>query len=357
MPLCLLAVLLAVAAPAAAEPLWRRVLAPLLPAADESCELGEHVVGGQAEPGAQAVVVALRKKAWEAALGGEEAARPFVRARLAALPTRLLVDRATLPADDTALLRRLARDTWRGLEAFVDREHQLPVDHVRLGVASADPAATAGRRLHQRHHRRAAPDRHRRRPRARLRHPRRGGGDASRAILDTLGRLEPHAGFFFNYYDTTSLERTSNLVSFVDSSWLTAGLMVARSAFPELAAALHAADRRRRTTASSTTRGTRPHVARLLRASRARRRAIHYGVLYAESRLGSLIAIGKGDVPEEHWFRMVRTLPARVRLADARRRADARRKTVHGHDASTAAGTSGAASATCRRGAAACSRR
>jgi hypothetical protein len=35
----------------------------------------------------------------------------------------------------------------------------------------------------------------------------------------------------------------------------------------------------------------------------------HYGILYAESRLGSLIGIGKGDVPPSHWFRMVRTFP------------------------------------------------
>jgi hypothetical protein len=39
----------------------------------------------------------------------------------------------------------------------------------------------------------------------------------------------------------------------------------------------------------------------------------HYGVLYAESRLGSLIAIGKGDVPAAHWFRMARTFPATCR--------------------------------------------
>jgi len=39
----------------------------------------------------------------------------------------------------------------------------------------------------------------------------------------------------------------------------------------------------------------------------------HYGVLYAESRLGSLIAIGKGDVSEGHWFRMVRTFPPACR--------------------------------------------
>ena len=35
----------------------------------------------------------------------------------------------------------------------------------------------------------------------------------------------------------------------------------------------------------------------------------HYATLYTEARLGSLIAIGKGDVPEDHWFRMVRTFP------------------------------------------------
>src|SRR5437899_503225 len=45
-------------------------------------------------------------------------------------------------------------------------------------------------------------------------------------------------------------------------------------------------------------------------ASRSR---YHYGTLYAESRLGSLIAIGKGDVPEEHWFAMARTFASSCR--------------------------------------------
>src|SRR5262249_32788831 len=44
-----------------------------------------------------------------------------------------------------------------------------------------------------------------------------------------------YRGFLFNYYDTTSLERTSNFISFVDSSWLTAALMVVRQTFPVLA--------------------------------------------------------------------------------------------------------------------------
>ena len=47
-----------------------------------------------------------------------------------------------------------------------------------------------------------------------------------------MGGLERYQGFFYNYYDTTTLERSSNFVSSIDSAWLTAGLMVVRSAFP-----------------------------------------------------------------------------------------------------------------------------
>jgi hypothetical protein len=123
---------------------------------------------------------------------------------------------------------RLARDTWRGLEAFTDREHHVPVDNVRLGEHSVDRAdarvgdytnvtsigvhliaIVAAEALGL-----ASP----------------GEAEARAvAVLDTLESLERHDGFFFNYYDTTTLERTSNLISFVDSSWLTAALMVVRT--------------------------------------------------------------------------------------------------------------------------------
>ena len=35
----------------------------------------------------------------------------------------------------------------------------------------------------------------------------------------------------------------------------------------------------------------------------------HYGLLSTEARIISAVAIGKGDVPEQHWFRVYRTLP------------------------------------------------
>src|SRR5262249_58744190 len=114
-------------------------------------------------------------------------------------------------------------------------------------------------------------------------------------VLDVLDGLETHDGFFFNYYDTTSLERTSNLVSFVDSTWLTAGLLVVRQTFPELAP---------RATALALRGDWRLFYdasAGLMYqgwwANPGVPSRYHYGVLYAESRLGSLIALGQGDVP------------------------------------------------------------
>ena len=277
-----------------------------LVARDEPCDL-PGVVGGRVEPGARAVVIPVKKKAWEATLGGEEAAKPYIKARLAGWPTKLVVARRTLPRTDRDFVARLARDTWRGLDAFTDRESQLPVDNVRLGRASADRAearvgdytniTSVGVRLLAivaAHELGFVTD-----------------GEAIarlRALLATLATLETHDGFFFNYYDTTSRERTSNLISFVDSAWLTAGLMVVRASFPEL----HD-DCTRLIERADYGFFYDPRVGRMTHgywAHLGARSRYHYGVLYAESRLGSLIAIGKGDVPEEHWFRMVRTFPA-----------------------------------------------
>ena len=328
-PLVLLALSFCLSPGSAAASPWtaaRDALARLFSAA-ETCELGGEVVGGRVEPGTRAVVVPTRKKAWEASLGGEEAAKPHIKARLAGWPERLLADREALPRTDAEFVARLARDTWRGLEAFTDREHHLPVDNVRLAEASGGRedarvgdytnvtsiglrliTIVAARELGLVSEREAV---------ARV-----------RALLDTLGPLETHRGFLFNYYDTTSLERTSNFISFVDSSWLTAGLMVVRTTFPEL----------RDECTRLIERGDYRffYDARRQRMSHgywvhlAARSQFHYGMLYAESRLGSLIAIGKGDVPEEHWFRMIRTFPPACRWQSLRPQGR-ERKTVRGH--------------------------
>ena len=297
-----------VAALALALGLGCRLLARL--PGHDACELGETVVGGMVEPGARDVVVPVRKKAWEAAFGGEEAARPHVRARLTGWPSRALVDRATLPSTDREFVARLARDTWRGLEAFTDREDHLPVDNVRFAGTSVDGAearvgdytnvTSVGLRLIALV---AATDLDLVARTEAIRRVRR--------LLATLEGLETYRGFFYNYYDTTSRERTSNFLSFVDSSWLTAGLMVVRTAFPELGEScsrIIAAQDYRFFYDATRQRMTHGYYVHLAAPSR-----FHYGTLYAESRLGSLIAIGTGTVPEEHWFAMARTYAAGCR--------------------------------------------
>jgi hypothetical protein len=262
---------------------------------------------GQPGPSIHDPVIPPKKTAWENSLGGKAATQPYIRARLAGWPVRPMIDATELPADDRAFLERLAGDTWRGLTALSDREHGLPLDTVRFGEVLASEQAwlgdytnvtniglylidiVAAREL--------------------------GLIDAKEAetrlsrTLGTLEQLETYRGFFYNYYDTTTLERTSHFVSFVDSAWLTAGLMVARNAVPELA------ERCTRLIEREDYRFFYDPVEQLMMhgyyVNMPQRSEYSYGMLYSEARLGSLIAIGKGEAPVEHWYRMARTFPTR----------------------------------------------
>ena len=307
-----LAVALLLAAPAHAQEsasFWQRVadlFRPAPPSAgDEPCVF-HGVSTGEVEAPALTSVVPVIKRAWERNLGGEMAARPYVRARLTHEPDRILSEPPTAALADRDFVFRLARDTWNGLEAMTDRVNGLPVNNIRLDqtdgaldVRVGDYAGTTdiGLALIATA---AAYDL--------------GFIDAAAAtsritrLLHTLDHLESYEGFFYNFYDTTSLERTSNFVSFVDSAWLTAGLMVARTTFPpmreELSRFIERTDYRFFYD-DDLRQMSHGYYVSTRKPSR-----YHYGVLYAESRLGSLIAIGKGDAPEEHWFAMVRTFPA-----------------------------------------------
>lgn len=281
---------------------------------------------GQPGPGIHDRVIPPKKTAWETGLGGKDAAQPHVHARLAGWPELLTVPPAQLPQDNPAFLKRLAHDTWRGLAALSDREHGLPLDTVRLN-GSVNPERAwvgdytnvtniglylidivAAREL--------------------------GLIDATEArerlsrTLDSLERLETWRGFFFNYYDTTTLERTSHFVSFVDSAWLSAGLMVARNAVPELA------ERCTRMIDREDYRVFYDPVDQLMMhgyyVHLPHRAEYNYGLLYSEARLGSLIAIGKGHVPEEHWYRMARTFPRYFTWQSQSPKSRAM-KTVNGH--------------------------
>lgn len=246
-----------------------------------------------------------KKKTWEAKLG-KEAASAAVRARIQGWPKALLADRP-LPEDDRELARRVAADTWHGLDAFTDREHGLPLDNVRFLGPDVDLttsqigdytnitnvglhliAVTAAFDLKL--------------------IDRAGAVERLERTLATLEALEQYQGFFFNYYDTTTLERTSNFISFVDTSWLTAGLIVVRNAFPEIAArATKLVDAMDYSFFYDPKIRQMSHGYFVHRKTRSR---FHYGVFYTEARLGYLIAIGKGDAPPASWFEPVRIYPA-----------------------------------------------
>ena len=258
-------------------------------------------------PAMRETVVAMKKKAWERAFGGEAAAIPHIQARLVGWPQRLLAEKDSLPSTGRAFALRLARDTWRGLDALSDRENGLPIDNVRFtgGSVAVSPARigdyTSGTNIGMRLVTIVAARE------LQLISPAE-AIEKIRRMLDTLQHLDTYRGFLFNFYDTTSLERTSNFVSFVDSSWLTAGLMVVRTAVPDLA------DECTRLIAATDfgffyNRATR-QLSHGYYVTPGTRSPYDYGMLYTEARLGSLIAIGKGDVPAAQWFEMVRTFPA-----------------------------------------------
>jgi Uncharacterized protein conserved in bacteria len=262
---------------------------------------------GNPGPHVKDKVISVKKEAWEKTLGGQEATKPHIFARVAGWPSTLLIDKSQLPDDDHEFLLRLARDTWRGLDALTDREHGLPLDTVRFSKGSVAPekahigdytnitnvglyllAVVAASELEFIAKQQAL--------------------ERLNKTLSTLEKLEMHQGFFYNYYDTTSLERTSHFISFVDSAWLTTGLMVVRTAFHELY------DRCTRLIHQGHYERFYDNVEQLMShgyyVNLKYPSEYHYGLLYTESRIGSLIAIGKGDVPQEHWFKMLRTFPA-----------------------------------------------
>lgn len=258
---------------------------------------------GQPSPAASDEVATPAKDAWVKAQANPALA---LKQRLVAWPGRVLVDPQTLPADDRAFLWRLALDTWRGLDGLSDKENGLPIDRVHLGDAPpslegslvGDYTSSTNIGLHFL----AVVSAYE------LKFIDRGQALARlRTTLASLERMETYQGFYYNYYNTITLERTSNLISFVDSSWLTAGLIVARQAFPELAGRcgrlINQADYR---FFHDPARNLMSHGYYVNLDVRS---AYHFGTLYTEARLGSLMAMGKGDVPASHWFALARTFP------------------------------------------------
>jgi hypothetical protein len=257
---------------------------------------GEHIID---QPKRKGMKTPVR-------LEGVEYAK-FLQARLQGYPNEVH-PKNEFPEEPQEFLLKIAKDTWKFFDHIVDGEHQLPLDTIQLGKDK--PIAADG-----------------------------WIGDYTnvtniglylmglvsaydlgfiskedaikriRATLDTIEQMEHHeSGFLYNYYDTTTLERTSYFISLVDSGWLDAGIYVVKNAFPE-----ELKEQSERILSKHSfaffydeveQQMTHGYFAHLNVYS-----DYHYGSFYTEPRATSYIAIGRGEVPAEHWFRLVRTFP------------------------------------------------
>ncbi|MDQ0338668.1 hypothetical protein J2S00_001454 [Caldalkalibacillus uzonensis] len=131
-----------------------------------------------------------------------------------------------------------------------------------------------------------------------------------KTTLQTLEQQDTWNGLFYNWYYTSdgSLKTDwGKFISTVDNGWLTAALIVVGQAYPELqeltVPLINAMDY---------SHLYDQQVGQFHGGYDVLRQTLtefHYGMFYTEPRVASYIAIGKGDVPVEHWWRMYRTLP------------------------------------------------
>jgi len=233
----------------------------------------------------------------------------FLIGRLGGFPKQLVVKKK-FPKDDREFLMEIARDTWRFFDEVVDRESGLPLDTLQLGktqpidegtwigdytnvtnvgvyfmvlVSAYDLGFITEEEALAR----------------------------MEKTVNTLETCEIHkSGFPFNYYDTTTVERTSHFVSLVDSGWLAAGLYVAKNAFPASPLAVRMASLLAKWNFSFFYDPVERQMWHGFYDHLEVYSDYHYGAFYSEPRAISFMAIARGDVPWEHWFLgAVRTFP------------------------------------------------
>lgn len=230
----------------------------------------------------------------------------WIANRLQGQPKQTFVKKE-FPVDDTAFLKEIAKDTWGFFNDIVDKNSHLPLDTICLTKNSVFGEGgyfgdytnvtniglyliclVAGYDF--------------------------GFIDEAEAIkritntLNSVERMETYKNFLFNYYDTTTMERTSNFISQIDSGWLTMGVYVVKNAFPD---ALKEQCERMLSNwdfaffyDDISQQFWHGYYTNLHAYAN-----YHYGAFYTEPRVVSYCAIARGDVSMEHWFRLDRTSP------------------------------------------------
>jgi hypothetical protein len=156
--------------------------------------------------------------------------------------------------------------------------------------------------------------------------------DAGRRLartLEAVGRLERSHDFFYNWYDARTGERLKTwpgpgggalrpFLSSVDNGWLAAALMMVENARPELRDAVEALLSPMDFAFFYDPFDASDPVAHpgLIRGGfwpdDGSYASFHYGMLNTEPRIVSYVAIARGQIPRDHYFRMSRVAPETV---------------------------------------------
>ncbi len=238
--------------------------------------------------------------------GPEDVFFESLKDNLRGFPGKLDADREELLGlGDKELLKRIARDTWRYFENTLDRRHDLPLDRIKLSwrkeigdytsptnIGLYYLAVICARELGFISE-----------PEAQSR---------IRRSLKTLEKLSKWKGLLYNYYSTTNLSVTTPFVSTVDNGWLCAALFVVKASFPGAIAERGEKIIRQMDFYELYDPGEGKF--NLGYDDNAKKFSnSHYGLLASEARMASFIAIAKGDVEIEHWYRLNRVLPRSLR--------------------------------------------
>jgi len=131
------------------------------------------------------------------------------------------------------------------------------------------------------------------------------------ATLDIVEKMPRWHGLWDNYHSTTNLQVTRRYISSVDNGWFAGGLIIARQAFDKelgkrCSKLLDEMD------FSALYNKEIGQLNLGFDRDTDKYSPYNYGQLNGEARFTSLVAIGKGDVPQDHWYKMARTFPPEV---------------------------------------------
>ncbi len=202
---------------------------------------------------------------------------------------------------DTTLAREIAVDTWKYFQNAQNREHDLIVDHIRIGSPPLASDYTSPTNIAMDLMSLVAAEKMQLITRA----------EAIERLSKKLRKIEKlrrWRGLYYNFYETTKLSVTRGFISSVDNGWLGIALVVVRQAmdkelYREATKILNRMD------FSEFLDYENNQLSLGFDSEKNELIKTHYGMLISEARATSLLGIGKGDLPEDHWWSLFRTPP------------------------------------------------